>query len=632
MLSYVFSVEQLSEILTDILAIPLSNSLPTPNARKTCQIAVWTLQVQRLPSAVLAPAADRISYALRRGIDGELGREGKKGAASDGLKACVHFMFPLVYTNYYFLQAVGTLASYQPAVFLAPFAEILPSVFACLTSQNLALRAQAAHAILALSHALGHLSSPSASLIATLAQATINYIDEQRKARKAPQDLSPLGKALSMCLNTDTPAHPAQSPMWGLSVIAAIIVLSGAHALAHPRTIKFVLGHLENAMAAKKRSTVRATTGFVWRALIWACVQLDKGDETDEKKNGGWRVVCQIVDGAIGVSIVAALVGQQEPKAERVRHALVVVSAMIKKGGKTCEEAVDILDRLLCGVGRSVEERQEEIWVESKLLTEPLFDGTLLEAEWRSLVVHVKDALTKTVMVRDVRPFREDEVTKHWDALFAIWKSAVERAPLGQDGEVPVCHFVCSLAISQGAQYNNYQPPLLNAWQSLLLIQAQHYQDYHHLTSEPPFIAQLTELLKSFLTDQALEWSLDAGTPSWSSQPLKLGFVRNLWTVARNVFAMPILAGAAELLLCEVLKHEYHLEQNEVRDAWAMLCADLVLAGLPPLVRELWDEKLQGNDLECTIKRGLWRVVSRQWVDQAGSWDGAIELLRAPFA
>lgn len=93
--SYAFLDEQLSEILTDILAIPLASTLPTPNSRKTCQLAVWTLQVQRLPTAVLAPAADRIAYALRRGIDGELGREGKKGAASDGLKVCVNIMLSL---------------------------------------------------------------------------------------------------------------------------------------------------------------------------------------------------------------------------------------------------------------------------------------------------------------------------------------------------------------------------------------------------------------------------------------------------------------------------------------------------------------------------------------------------------
>lgn len=173
------------------------------------------------------------------------------------------------------------------------------------------------------------------------------------------------------------------------------------------------------------------------------------------------------------------------------------------------------------------------------------------------------------------------------------------------------------------------QTALLNAWQALLLAQAQVTQGFEHLITPPTFILRLTELLTSFLNDPSLEWSLDASAPSWTSQPLKLGFVRNLWTVARNVFAASILAGAAQTLLYEVLRHKYHLVQDEVRDAWAALCAELVLAGLPGLVKELWSEK--GQDLDTEIKRGLWRVVSKRWNDDAGSWDGSIELLRAPF-
>lgn len=73
-------------MLTQLLAIPLADDLPTPNARKTCALSIWLLQVQRLPSEVLLPAKNRIAYALRRGIEGELGKEGKKGSASDGLK------------------------------------------------------------------------------------------------------------------------------------------------------------------------------------------------------------------------------------------------------------------------------------------------------------------------------------------------------------------------------------------------------------------------------------------------------------------------------------------------------------------------------------------------------------------
>lgn len=81
-----FLEQQLRQILAGLLAIPLADELPTPNARKTRALAIWLIQVQRLPAAILQPAADRIAYALRRGIDGELGKEGKKGSTSDGLK------------------------------------------------------------------------------------------------------------------------------------------------------------------------------------------------------------------------------------------------------------------------------------------------------------------------------------------------------------------------------------------------------------------------------------------------------------------------------------------------------------------------------------------------------------------
>ena len=89
------SEAQLRTILTAVLAIPLADDLPTPNARKTCALSIWLLQAQRLPVAILQPAADRIAYALRRGIDGELGKEGKKGSASDSLKVLVFVIFPV---------------------------------------------------------------------------------------------------------------------------------------------------------------------------------------------------------------------------------------------------------------------------------------------------------------------------------------------------------------------------------------------------------------------------------------------------------------------------------------------------------------------------------------------------------
>lgn len=44
------------------------------------------LQGQRLPTEVLMFGRDRIAYALSRAIEGELGKEGKKGSVADGLR------------------------------------------------------------------------------------------------------------------------------------------------------------------------------------------------------------------------------------------------------------------------------------------------------------------------------------------------------------------------------------------------------------------------------------------------------------------------------------------------------------------------------------------------------------------
>jgi hypothetical protein len=60
-------------------------SLPTPNPRKTYTLAAAILQVQRLPLRILAPFATQIASAIKRGLDGDLGREGKKGAAWESL-------------------------------------------------------------------------------------------------------------------------------------------------------------------------------------------------------------------------------------------------------------------------------------------------------------------------------------------------------------------------------------------------------------------------------------------------------------------------------------------------------------------------------------------------------------------
>jgi hypothetical protein len=115
------SDQQLSKMLTGVLAIPIADALPTPNARKTCALSIWFLQTQRLPSQVIEPAATRVAYALRRGVDGELGKEGKKGSSSDGLKVQSYSFhsdkgsYPRQIRRFVIFLYVNPLSLFQPS-------------------------------------------------------------------------------------------------------------------------------------------------------------------------------------------------------------------------------------------------------------------------------------------------------------------------------------------------------------------------------------------------------------------------------------------------------------------------------------------------------------------------------------
>ncbi|KAG6859861.1 hypothetical protein C0995_002800 [Termitomyces sp. Mi166 len=123
----------LRSMFTAVLAILLTDDLPTPNARKTWALAIWLIQSQPLSAAVLSPAADCITFALCCGIDGKLGKEGKKCYASDGLKA------------------IHDLSVHLPSVFIPAFTNaLLPSMLTSLLAPSVTIRTHAAHALVLL--------------------------------------------------------------------------------------------------------------------------------------------------------------------------------------------------------------------------------------------------------------------------------------------------------------------------------------------------------------------------------------------------------------------------------------------------------------------------------------------------
>lgn len=170
---------------------------------------------------------------------------------------------------------------------------------------------------------------------------------------------------------------------------------------------------------------------------------------------------------------------------------------------------------------------------------------------------------------------------------------------------------------------------MLNSWTALLNTQAQNHGDYDNITSTFLLSEELTQLLVSFLTDASLDWSLGPTAPVWSSQVLKIGFVRNLWLCVRRVFPISALHTAASKLLNEIITGRFSLKQSAVLEAWSQLYVELALSLSPEQLRSIWHGHI--CDLQDILLQDLWRTLSRFWLSNAAHYASTLEILCAPL-
>lgn len=141
--------------------------------------------------------------------------------------------------------------------------------------------------------------------------------------------------------------------------------------------------------------------------------------------------------------------------------------------------------------------------------------------------------------------------------------------------------------------------------------------------------AELTGALKSFLTDTSLDWSLGPTAPAWSPQPLKIGFVRNLWIYVRKIFPSSALHTAANMLLHEIIVEEFSLRQAVVSEAWLQLFTDLCSSLSAEHLRSIWHGEICSR--RDVVLQDLWGYLGKSWVLNAGHYLGTLELICAPL-
>ncbi|KAL4265394.1 Telomere-associated protein Rif1 N-terminal domain-containing protein [Pleurotus pulmonarius] len=630
----IFKDLQLDSMLTQVLAIPLADTLPTPNARKTYALAIWLLSAQRLPADILLPARDRIAYALRRGIDGELGKEGKKGSVSDGLKA------------------IHDLSLHHPETFVPAFTELLPSVLGALLGPTLTLRVQACHALGGFAYAAASLER--CQLHTRISTTVADFLTEEmstaisaspiKSPSKSPSKDPALIRTLRTTLLATEPQHPAQGPTWALCVLANLIILIGPALYTSARLERSLRAMLAVGMRTK-RSSVRAVLCLVWRCLAWVYFQPpllpdpDSESEVEEEDDDApqrpdvrgtfWDLASTYKDMGCGVNLIYALLSDPNTRdEERFERAFGMLKAMLKRGGTTREEAMLVLRRL-CS---SDAEAEADGFDMKRLLPPSLFSANpgLLSVDYKNLATVVKPMFADCLQVDDITPLTREEITREsiLDELLEIWKEGFRCIEMPDRADPP--------------------EDIVATWEGVVKANGAFFQDSGDDDGTAEFAIRAVNVLTGLLEDDSLDVRvkqqvLSPGPPATSpvkrqrklieinertNADLLITIVHSLWTHLQQAIPRELLGDAAKEMLSGMWTVEHRLA-SEARAEWASLCADVILTCEGSSVDVFWSRAWNWAEEDVRVS---WEAFAERWRrDSKAGWEGAVALLNIPF-
>lgn len=555
------------------------------------------------------------------------------------------------------LQAIHDLSVYQPSTFVPAFTELLPSILANLLAPTLLLRTQACHALGGF--VLACVSIPQSSLHVRISKAVAAFLtttqrpSSPRKTPTKPSSDPIIVRTLRTTLNALEPQHAAQGPVWALSVIASFIVLLGPAVYLDIRLTRIISALLQLAVRNKK-SSVRGLACVTWRCVAWSYFRpppsTDSNDEDDVQdvnnkdvellRENYWKLLKSITDMGAGVSTVAALLGDDSEDEDRLRKTLTLVKAMIKKGGQTCGDGMEIA-RILVSF-----ENTGENWTMNKLLPHSLFSSNpgLLTAEYKTLASTVRPILEECPQMSDIRSLTRDELSCSWvfDDLIHIWRSGLGCLELPEDSGTP--------------------GDVLSIWEGLLKANVAVLQDDNDDHGTIDFASKAAAILVDILRDPKLDLSAKFGPPpsqqasspisgvrvtprrtlipSRSNAALKLVVTRDLWTVIRTTFPNNVLHSAGARLLACLMEDEADLvwetdSPDDARKQWAYLCAEVLVVCEVDDLREFWAKRscaMAMMSYEPGVQSLVWGCFVEKWTEDAeGSWEGAALLLGVPF-
>ena len=399
---------RLRELLATVLSILDAETLPTPNPRKTWTLASAVLQVQHLPENVVSPFAANISAIISRGLRGDFGREGKKGAIWECLGA---------------LQTVS-----DPAY--ASFHPYIPSIFPFL----LAVLATPSTAALKFKAALA---------FGSVAQLCVEC--DLPLLRKAVLQSSP---ALAQVLEAAFTEGGSEAS-WGVTVLGSVIAICGYRILGHKRWLKTILSCMNTGLNAKKEPGIKLISRALWSMLVYAWedghrlgiegygIDDDHGTVMRQAKVGRGGKITSVAQAAllnhpVGVACVGACIGDGSDQ-ESVSVGIQILHCMLTE---KVQFEINIFFRLLAAFdtispeSAAINRSERFVWNYKKLACSSILNGSALysmEADRKNYHAAARNILAnECVQAVDIRPLDAEEIRTHWPLLIQCWRQVLK--------------------------------------------------------------------------------------------------------------------------------------------------------------------------------------------------------------
>lgn len=324
-----------------------------------------------------------------------------------------------------------------------------------LLAPTLNRRSQACHALGGF--ALACASLPPSYIHTRISSSVASFLATDSTPKKSPSKKSPstssedppIIRTIRTTLGASDPQHPAQGPVWALSILAHLIVLLG-NALCTDIKVSRVISALLTLSMRHKKPAVKGVALLVWRVATWAYFQPpllanpdeeSGNDEAREQEAANvreeyWKVVTSMVEMGVGTGTITALLNTDLHDEDYLKRVISILIFMAAKGGEVCSHAMQIVKHFVSFETADID------WNLNKLLPPILFSSSpgLLNTEFKSLSGVLRPVFGQFPELDDVRSLTMEEIAKDsvFTGLVGIWKEGLACIELPDQAVIPV--------------------------------------------------------------------------------------------------------------------------------------------------------------------------------------------------